>query len=58
MAGETCFIIMAIGDQNYENVKVTAKDLRNKYDDLIKEAIKKARPGLEVTRADDIALPG
>lgn len=58
MAGETCFVIMAIGDQEYGSVKVTAKELRSKYDDLIKEAIEKARPGLEVARADDIALPG
>lgn len=55
---ETCFVIMPIGDQFYGNIKVTAEELKHKYDDLIKESILKARPELEIVRADEISLPG
>lgn len=55
---ETCFVVMPIGDQEFDGVKISATDLRRKYDDLIKEAILKARPNIEVTRADDVAIPG
>lgn len=59
MASETCFVIMAIGDQ-YEgdNISVKKEDLREKYNTLIKEAILKARPTMEVVRADEISVPG
>lgn len=36
----------------------SAEALRKKYDDLIKEALLKADPELEITRADDVAVPG
>jgi hypothetical protein len=49
---------MAIGNQNINGKEITYGDLKKKYDDLIKEAILRARPGLEVTRADDVSLPG
>lgn len=54
----TCFVIMPIGTQIHDGIEVTSSDLRNRYDDLIKEALLKARPYLEVTRADDVAAPG
>lgn len=58
--GKTCFIIMAIGDQldAQGNVIVTQQKLREDYDLIIKEAIIKASPGMEVVRADDVFNPG
>ena len=58
MAEKTCFVIMAIGDQVTDAGTVTSSELKSKYDDLIKEAIVKARPRLDVARADEISLPG
>ncbi|MCB2154568.1 hypothetical protein KQI84_06750 [bacterium] len=58
MAKRTCFVIMPIGDQKYGDIAVTKEELRQKYDDLIKEAILKADPDLDVKRADDVAMPG
>ena len=55
---KTCFVIMPIGDQAYGKVTTTKVELRKRYDDLIAEAIKKADPELEVSRADDVSLPG
>lgn len=49
---------MAIGDQEYNGQKVSSHDLKLKYDDLIKEALLRANPQLDVVRADEIALPG
>jgi len=49
---------MAIGDQKNGDTTISSADLKKKYDDLIKEAIKKARPDIEVTRADEVAIPG
>jgi hypothetical protein len=54
----TCFVMMAIGDQEYNDVKVTSAELKEKYSCLIKDAIKLALPGVEVTRADEVAVPG
>lgn len=58
MKEKTCFVVMAIGDQDYNGQKVTAHDLKRKYDDLIKEALLRVNPQLNVVRADEIALPG
>lgn len=58
MTGKTCFVIMAIGEQQGIDGPATYQDLKGKYDNLIKEAILKSRPMLEVVRADEIALPG
>lgn len=55
---KTCFVIMPIGNQEFGDVKLTADDLKRHYDDLIKEAILKADPSLEVTRADEVSSPG
>jgi len=49
---------MPIGDQTINGATITYAELKQRYDDLIKEAINKADPHLEVVRADDIALPG
>ncbi|GKQ01371.1 hypothetical protein PAG51_25970 [Klebsiella pneumoniae] len=59
MASETCFVVMAIGDQYSNGEIVTPKgELKEKYDNLIKEAILKARPHMEVVRADEVSVPG
>lgn len=58
MTSKTCFVIMPIGDQEFGGVKVTHEDLKQHYDDLIKEAILKADPSLDVVRADEVSLPG
>lgn len=58
MAAKTCFVVMAIGEQKINGESISAASLKSKYDDLIKEAILKVRPNLEVVRADDISLPG
>jgi hypothetical protein len=58
VAGKTCFVVMAIGDHKSEVATVTAAELKDRYDNLIKEAVLKARPELEVARADEISVPG
>jgi hypothetical protein len=58
MAQKTCFVIMPIGDQEVGGRKVTAAELKTRYDDLIKEAIRKADPDFEVVRADEVSAPG
>lgn len=55
---KTCFVIMPIGDQVVGGVKVTAAELKRRYDDLIKEALVAADPHLEIVRADEVAIPG
>ncbi len=49
---------MPIGSQKYGDIDLSASELRNKYDDLICEAIKFANPDLNIVRADDIEAPG
>ncbi len=58
MAPKTCFVIMPIGDQEFGNMKLTGEVLKQRYDDLIKEAILKADPSIEVLRADEVSMPG
>ena len=54
----TCFIIMPIGTQKCGNIEVSAQELKDKYTDLISEAIKRANPSLKIIRADEIPDPG
>ncbi len=49
---------MAIGDQTVDGAQVLASTLKAKYNDLIREALLRSRPKLDVTRADEISLPG
>lgn len=49
---------MPIGDQQTAGQVTTSVDLRKRYDLLIKEALLRADPELDVTRADDVAMPG
>ncbi|HEX8591965.1 MAG TPA: hypothetical protein VF682_01585 [Pseudomonas sp.] len=58
MANKTCFVIMAIGEQTVDGKVISQSELKNKYDDLIKEALLRSRPNLEIVRADDVSLPG
>jgi hypothetical protein len=52
---KTCFVVMPIGD--IPGV-ITEGELRQRYADLIKEALCRAAPFLDVTRADEVAAPG
>lgn len=49
---------MPIGDQQLSGVTVTATQLKARYDDLIKEALVRAHPSLDIVRADEVAAPG
>jgi len=49
---------MPIGDQVFGETTVTEIDLKPRYNDLIKEAIQKAAPDLEIVRADEVSFPG
>ena len=53
----TCFVVMPIGTQTFDGKTIQANDLRKKYDYIIKEAILKADPTLEVIRADEELNP-
>lgn len=55
---KTCFVVMAIGEQSYGETKISSAELKSKYSDLIKEAILKSYPDMDVTRADEVAVPG
>jgi hypothetical protein len=52
---KTCFVVMSIGA--IPGV-ISEQDLRHRYDDLIREALLKAAPSLDVIRADDVGVPG
>ena len=54
----TCFVVMPIGTQTIGNISLTEDKLRKKYNYIIKEAILKADPSLEVIRADEELNPG
>ena len=49
---------MPIGDQEFAGAKISASDLKKRYNDLIKEALLRADPRLDITRADEVAVPG
>lgn len=54
----TCFVIMPIGTQQIGGHTITEEELKKKYDFIIKEAIKKSNPSLQVLRADEELNPG
>ena len=56
--GKTCFVVMPIGDQSYGGFSISASELRRRYDDLIREALRSADPTLEIKRSDDVSAPG
>jgi hypothetical protein len=49
---------MAIGEQPSGSSVVTDAQLRDTYENVLKEAIQQAYPGIEVSRSDDVAAPG
>lgn len=53
-----CFVVMPIGTQNIGDLTITEDQLKKKYDYIIKNAILKANPNLEVIRADEELNPG
>lgn len=54
---KTCFVVMAIGAQMVGGSMITEEQLRNRYL-IIKRALQKALPTLEVIRADEVPHPG
>jgi len=56
--GKSCFVIMPIGDQKLVTGNLSSDELSTRYSDLIKEALLRARPNLEVVRADEVSAPG
>ncbi|MGH7132927.1 MAG: hypothetical protein ACREJO_13385 [Phycisphaerales bacterium] len=59
MGKATCFVIMPISEQRLPDGSIVSKeDLRQRYSDLIREAIIKAAPDVEVVRADEVSAPG
>lgn len=55
---DTCFVIMAISDQEYGEYSITSEELQDNYENVIKQAILQARPTMTVLRADECAVPG
>ncbi len=55
---ESCFVAMAIGEQSCNGATVAAASLKDAYNNVIKEALLQARPGLEVVRSDEVSAPG
>lgn len=55
---DSCFVIMAISDQEYGDYKITFNELQDNYENVIKQAILQARPKMTVLRADECAVPG
>lgn len=53
-----CFVVMPIGTQKIGGLNITEDALKKKYDYIIKNAIQKADPDLEVIRADEELNPG
>lgn len=53
-----CFVVMPIGTQKVGDLTITEDELKKKYDYIIKNAILKADPDLEVIRADEELNPG
>lgn len=55
---KTCFIAMAISEQNVNGELVQASHLYDIYENLIKEALLKADPDLDIVRADEVSAQG
>ena len=53
----SCFVIMPIGTQKIGDVEISESELKKRYDFIIKEAILKADPTIEVIRADEELNP-
>lgn len=56
--GKKCFVIMPIGKQKLFSREITEDELKKRYSDLVKEAIIKARPEMEVVRSDEVSRGG
>lgn len=55
---DSCFVIMAISEQEYGDQRVTFDELKDNYENVIKQAILQARPRMNILRADECAVPG
>lgn len=55
---KTCFVVMPIGNQKYNDNEITQSDLKEKYDDLIKDAIQSIDEDIVIVRADEVSDSG
>lgn len=55
---DNCFVIMAISDQKFDNIETSSEQLKDDYENVIKQAILSARPKMNIVRADECAVPG
>ncbi|WP_157510444.1 hypothetical protein [Flavobacterium frigidarium] len=55
---DNCFVIMAISDQKYDDLEISADQLKDDYENVIKPAILSARSKMNIVRADECAVPG
>ncbi len=55
---DNCFVIMAISGQKYDDIEITSEQLRDNYENVIKQAITNSRPRMNILRADECAVPG
>ena len=53
-----CFVVMPIGDQEYGELYISSSELKEKYNDLIKEALQSVNKDLEIIRADEVVKAG
>lgn len=51
---KSCFVVMAIGSQKSGEDELTADDLKEKYETLIKKAVQDAYSGIEIVRVDEV----
>ncbi len=55
---KSCFVVMAIGSQKSGEDELTADDLKEKYETLIKKAVQDAYSGIEIVRVDEVSDQG
>lgn len=51
---KSCFVVMAIGSQKSGEDELTADDLKEKYETLIKKAVQDAYSDIEIVRVDEV----
>lgn len=55
---KSCFVVMAIGSQKSGEDELTADNLKEKYETLIKKAVQDAYSGIEIVRVDEVSDQG
>lgn len=55
---KTCFAVMPIGTQVHDGKTITKEELKDKYSDLIKEALQDIDGELKIVRGDEVSDSG